>query len=197
MRRVPEFQFEWIDRSHPNRASVESFIATVFARRYGAQVRYFSDVIIGSRDEEGRWIAAVGFSALSHHSAYLENYLDQPVEYLIAASVRSGQLFRRVSRWDIVEVGNLAAIRAGAASALILHMTRYLYRRHFQWVVLTATKELSNSFSRLGYQPTVITAADPNRLEGCGKSWGTYYESHPEVVFVDIGASYAHIAAAN
>lgn len=112
MRRVPEFQFEWIDRSHPNRASVESFIATVFARRYGAQVRYFSDVIIGSRDEEGRWIAAVGFSALSHHSAYLENYLDQPVEYLIAASVRSGQLFRRVSRWDIVEVGNLAAIRA-------------------------------------------------------------------------------------
>jgi hypothetical protein len=44
MRRVPEFQFEWIDRSHPNRASVESFIATVFARRYGAQVHVMRKV---------------------------------------------------------------------------------------------------------------------------------------------------------
>jgi len=194
---VPEFQFEWIDRAHPSRESVERFISAVFARRYDAQVRYFSDVIIGSRDHEGHWIAAVGFSALAHHAAYLEHYLDQPVEHLIAASIRNSHAFRRVSRWDIVEVGNLAAIRAGAARALILHMTRYLYRRHFQWVVLTATKELSNSFARLGYRPVIIASANPMRLEGHGKSWGSYYESNPKVVFVDIGASYAHIATAN
>lgn len=187
-------KFEWIDRAHPERQSIEAFIADVFFQRYGAQVHYFSDVLIGYRSKEGGWVAAIGFSALAYHGAFLEQYLDQPVDRIISNRVTRANPARRVSRWDVVEVGNLAATKAGASRALILHMTRYLYRRHFQWVVLTATRELSNSFARLGYRPEVIAPADPTRLRDGAGSWGRYYDSKPQVMVVDIGASYAHIS---
>jgi hypothetical protein len=183
--------FVWVDAWHPGRSALEGFISRVFLEGYGARLSRFHDTLIGCADERGHWIAAVGYSALSHRAALLEQYLDRPVEQEIERVKSQSSGPRRVSRWDVVEVGNLAATRPGAARALILKMTQFFHKRHFRWVVFTATRGLTNSFARLHYQPAVLAPADPDRLEGDRQQWGSYYDHEPRVVVGDIHAAHA------
>jgi hypothetical protein len=85
-----------------------------------------------------------------------------------------------------MELGNLAATQTGAARDLIALMRRYLSAQNVRWVVLTATQELTNSFRRLGYEPEVLSQAEPSRLVHSASQWGTYYQCNPKVVFFDI-----------
>lgn len=170
---------------------MEQFISGVFRDRYQAELHSFHDVLIGCKDASGEWTAALGFSALAHRAAFLEQYLERPVEQVVETSKPSPEGSRRVTRWDIAEVGNLAALRPGASRALIVKMTEYLHRRHFRWVVFTATKSLVNSFSKLHYDPVELAVADPNRLSGDPHDWGTYYEHSPRVMVGDVHTAYA------
>lgn len=188
---VNDLHFDWIDRSHPDRASIERFISGVFRARLGAEVQHFSDVLIGSRDPEGTWHAAVGLSSITQRAAFLEQYLDHPVEQIITKLQARGALSQPVSRREIVEFGNLAATRPGAVRALILHLAPFLRARHVRWIVFTGTRSLFNSFAKFDYKPTVIVSADPSRLHGEQALWGTYYDACPKVMFGDVDAAYA------
>lgn len=184
---------EWVGRQHPERPQVESLIRTVFRERYGADVHHFYDVLIGLRDATGRWTSALGFSGLSNRQAFLEQYLDSPVDGLIQKQIDNTGRKRIIRRSDIVEVGNLAALEPGRARDLILYMTRYLYLSQFRWVVFTATQELANSFSRLRFSPVSLGLADQGRLVEQQADWGSYYATQPRVMFGDIGSAYAKL----
>ena len=99
--------FSWVDRWAPERAGLEQFISGVFRDRYQAELHSFHDVLIGCKDASGEWTAALGFSALAHRAAFLEQYLERPVEQVVETSKPSPEGSRRVTRWDIAEVGNL------------------------------------------------------------------------------------------
>lgn len=179
----------WISRDHPERESLQDFIAAAFFKTYGAHVRNFCDILVGCKDANGVWIAALGFTLAKNGRTFLEQYLDAPLENEIAAHVRVP-----VSRGHIVEVGNLASTHVGAARELIICMTRYLHQQGLSWVAFTATAGLLNSFTRLRLNPSVLTLADPGRLPDGGKSWGSYYETKPRVMFGDIRSGYAQLA---
>ena len=49
-------------------------------------------------------------------------------------------------------------------------------------MVFTATRELRNSFRRLGLNPLRLARADPARLPDGGANWGSYYEHDPLVM---------------
>lgn len=183
------FRIERVDTFHAERAGLEEFIAATFFDMYGAQVNHFCDHLLGCRDEDGRWVAALGFHFARDGAAFLEHYLNAPLEHEIAS--RTGTA---VSREQIVEVGNLAAGHAGAARTLIACMTEYLYHEGMIWVAFTATRGLLNSFTRLRLKPTVIVDADPARLPDAGKNWGSYYSTNPQVMFGDIRSGYAQLA---
>lgn len=182
-------RIERVDRHHGERAGLQDYIASTFRDTYGAEVRHFCDHLVGCRDEDGRWVAALGFTFARDGQTFLEQYLDAPLEHEIAS--RTGA---SVSRRHIVEVGNLAAGHAGAARTLIACMTEYLYHEGMVWVAFTATRGLLNSFTRLRLKPTVIVDADPARLPDAGKNWGSYYSTKPQVMFGDIRSGYAQLA---
>ncbi|WVN42677.1 thermostable hemolysin [beta proteobacterium MWH-UniP1] len=186
-----EFTPVLVDRFHPLRSGLEAYIADVYLQRYQARLSYFLDILIGFRDSRGHWVAAVGFTPLAHRGAFSEQYLDVPVERLVAAAEaqRSGSSI--VSRWDLVEVGNLAAESPGMARKIIQEMTRYLYRRRFRWVVFTATRSLKNAFKRLGFEPVALQVADPARLGPLAEQWGSYYSTDPQVMYADTDKAYA------
>lgn len=186
--RQAQFAPEWISPEHADRAGLEAFITDTFAASWNARVQHFCDMLCGCRDEDGRWLAAVGFTPLARSSAFLEHYLDRPLEQEIAA--RAGVA---VSRSDLVESGNLAALDAGAARALIGCMTRQLHAQGFRYVALTATGTLLNSFARLRIATVALAEADPHRLPDQGRNWGRYYDSRPHVVFGDIAAGHARL----
>lgn len=179
--RRPRYQIETIQRDDRRRASLEAFIAQTFLASYGSRLHHFSTTLIGCADEDGNWVAALGYTPAAAGPVFLEQYLDAPLECEIAA--RTGQ---PVDRASVVEVGNLAAIHAGAARALIVHTTHLLHGLGLRWVAFTATPSLLNSFRRLRLQPQLLAQADPARLPDGGRDWGSYYDTHPQVMFGDI-----------
>ncbi|MEM8513732.1 hypothetical protein RCH14_003068 [Massilia sp. MP_M2] len=180
---------ELVAPNHPERASLEAFIATEFARVYGATLEHFCHTLAGCRDSAGRWVAALGYTLAGEGPLFLEQYLECPVETEIGA--RTG---RPVARAGIVEVGNLASTDAGAARALIVAMTHQLHCQGLVWVTFTATRALLNSFARLRLAPSVLADADPARLGQAQGAWGSYYATHPQVMFGNIGFGHDQLA---
>jgi hypothetical protein len=158
------------------RAEVEGFIRDVYARRYGAQVPNFAPVLVSVR-AEGQLVAAAGYRAASPGPLFLERYLDAPVERLLARHVSA-----HASREDIVEVGHLAAARAGEGRRLILLLGPHLATQGFEWVVSTLTSELRHLFMRLGIAPLELGTAEPWALGDDAAHWGSYYEHRPAVL---------------
>jgi hypothetical protein len=185
----PGYDVEYVGAGDAARAGLEAFIAQAFLKSYGAELSHFCDTLLGCRDGDGQWIAALGYSLAADGPLFLEHYLDTPIEQEIGA--RAGHA---VARAQIVEVGNLAAGHPGAQRALIVSMTRLLHGHGLHWVAFTATASLLNSFTRLRLKPGVLAEADPRRLPDAGQRWGSYYNSQPQVMFGDIRYGYAQLA---
>lgn len=159
------------------RAEVEHFVRGVYARRYGARVRGFAPSLVGLRDADGSIVAAAGYRAASEAPLFLERYLGQPVEELLAAHAG-----RAVPRTAVVEVGHLAADRAGEGRRLIGLLGPHLEAQGYAWAVCTITRELRHLFMRLGVESLDLGRAEPSALGQEACDWGRYYEHHPQVM---------------
>lgn len=155
----------------PGRAEVERFVAGIYREHYGADVPGFAPLLVARRDGAGTLVAAAGYRPADGGPLFLERYLDRPVHESLGAP-RSG----------IVEVGHLAAARAGEGRKLILQLGPHLAGRGFQWVVGTLTEELRHLFLRLGIAPQALGVADPALLGAEAARWGSYYDHHPVVL---------------
>ncbi|MBE0594536.1 MAG: thermostable hemolysin, partial [Gemmatimonadales bacterium] len=145
-----------VGADHPERAVVEAFVRRIYEVRYGAEVRQFAPRLVALRDDVGEIVAAAGYRPAGTGPLFLECYLPAPVEALLGA-----ESAQQPSRKRIVEVGHLAASRAGAGERLILLLGSHLAGRGFQWVVSTLTEELRQMFVRLGVAPLALGVADP------------------------------------
>lgn len=171
-----------IDAGDPQRAEVEAFIHRVYAERFGADVHRFAPQLVVLEDDSGIQ-AAVGFRPAEAATLFLERYLPAPVEELLG-----------VPRQRIVEVGQLAAARAGEGRRLILLMGPLLVQQGFDWVVSTLTAELRQLFLRLGVAPLALGVADPDRLGADAAAWGSYYEHRPVVLAGQLDAALQALA---
>jgi Thermostable hemolysin len=160
----------------PRRHEVETFIARIYADRFGARVRHFAPVLVSLRDADGI-VAAGGYRAATHEPLFLERYLSAPVEALLAAGHGTPP-----ARERIVEVGHLAAARAGEGRRLIRRLAPHLTALGFEWVVSTLTEELRHLFVRIGVAPVALGTADPAVLGDDASHWGSYYDHHPMVL---------------
>lgn len=166
-----------IDRAHHERTVVERFIRTVYAEHYGADVRQFAPCLVALRDAEGEIVAAAGYRPAGIEPLFLERYLPAAVETLLCDA--GGQ---HPDRARIVEVGHLAASRAGEGRRLIALLGPHLALEGFQWVVSTLTEELRHLFLRMGIAPTALGVADPAVLGAEAAAWGSYYDHRPLVL---------------
>ena len=172
---------EWLPPGHPERTALEAFVAATFQRNYGARPTQFCEQLMGWRGSDGNWQGAVGYTPLADRRAFLEQYLELPLERAIGACLGHVPL-----RNSLVEAGNLAALDAGGARILIAGLTHHLQTEGYAWVGLTGTRVLLNSFARLRIPMQVLGLADPERLPDHGRSWGAYYQTQPKVAFTDI-----------
>jgi len=159
------------------RTEVERLIAAVYRERHGADVRHFAHTLVSLRDEAGKLVAAAGYRAADQAPLFLERYLGVPVETRLAAAVGVAP-----ARSCIVEVGHLAASRAGEGRRLVLLLGPHLAARGYQWVVSTLTEELRHLFLRLGIAPLALGVADPTVLGAEAAHWGSYYDHRPVVL---------------
>jgi hypothetical protein len=170
------------------RAEVECFIREVFARRYGADVRHFTPTLVSLQDR-GEIVAAAGYRSAADAPLFLERYLSAPVETLLAPAAQE-----RPARRGVVEVGHLAADRAGEGRRLIALLGAHLAAQDVQWVVGTITAELRHLFIRLGVTPLALGTAHAAALGEDAAHWGSYYEHEPVVLAGHLGLALRHMA---
>jgi hypothetical protein len=180
---VEAFEFRLHAAGGANRPVIERFIADAYRQTYSAELSHFLPLLLtlGSDDHTQ---AALGMRpgampGTTSEPMFLEHYLDQPVEQLIAARVGSP-----VTRSGIVEIGNLAATRRGASPLLFLIMAAALDAAGFRWLAFTATPQVEKLVTRLQYQPLLLSEVDPTRLGDELAQWGSYYETRPQVMCV-------------
>lgn len=163
-----------------DRIEVEQFIHDVFRRAYGANVKRFKPCLMSLRDCDNRLVAACGFRNATLEPLFLEVYLDQPIEAVIAK--RSGS---PVKRGDIVEVGNFSIAEPGMVRHLVAAIVGRLHATSRQWAVFTAVAALHNTLARMGLDPIVLCDADKNRLSPEEQAdWGSYYAQRPRIMAV-------------
>ena len=170
------------------RDEVETLIRNVYRERYAAPAPALAPVLVALWDRGGP-VAAAGYRAASRQPLYLERYLDRAIEDLLAAGAGT-----RVERSEVVEVGNLAALRAGEGRALIERLARHLVDEGYVWVVSTVTRELRALFTRLGIAPLALGAADAAALGDERRAWGRYYDHDPVVMAAHLPRSSRHLA---
>lgn len=177
------------------RRAVEDFVRERFAAHYQARVRHFMPRLFALEAADGSLHGAVGCRGAAEQGLFLERYLDEPVERVIAR--RTGA---RVEREGIVEVGNLAAHGAGTARLLIIALTRILAAEGLRWVCFTGTPALINSFRRLGIALHGLAPADPRRLgvdrDQWRAEWGSYYDAGPQVMVAEVPGADLTLATA-
>lgn len=174
--------FNLAECSQAKRAEVESFIRTTFADAYDADVQSFMPRLVGIRSKENELLAAFGVRSAEKGRLFLESYLDQPIEQVIAE--KSGTTPQRNR---IAEIGNLAAVYPGAVRWMIVALTVMLYEEGYDWVVFTGTTALRNGFNNLGLHPVEICPARVERLAPEERQrWGTYYDNKPVVMVGNI-----------
>ena len=165
-----------------DRLNIQQFISHNFYQAYQAHVDHFADLLIGCKsDEDQHWMAAFGMSNLADKKAYLEQYLNEPIESIIA--FMTGQ---KVKRNEIFELGNLASEYPGATRRLIKKMTSLIFNQGGRWVVFTANNLVLNAFHKLNLNPQIISKANPDLLPNHGINWGHYYETKPQVMFIKV-----------
>ena len=170
------------------RPHFETFVQQRFRQAHGADIRHFMPQLFGMSNAGGELCAVAGVRLASEEPLFLERYLDDSIDPLIAATAG-----RPVDRACIVEVGNLAASDNGSARLSIITLTYMLAMGGLEWVAFTGNIGLVNSFHRLGLKPVTLCAADPARLGDDRHSWGSYYESKPWVHVGNIRAGFIHL----
>ncbi len=168
--------FVLVEEGASGMRSIQDYIASCFAQKYGARVPGFMPRLFGLRDAEGEVRGAVGLRR-GDEALYLEQYLDLPIEQVIAR--RAGTACDRL---HVSEVGHLCGSFAGVVRVLIDLVTQRLVEEDARWVTFTGTPRLRNAFARLGLAPVDVGPARAEALPCADRSaWGTYYAESPRV----------------
>lgn len=173
------------EQASEQRPELESFVRTAFAARHGAQLSSFLPTLLALQDA-GQIRSVAGFRPAGQEPLFLERYLDQPIEQVLAAVMHMQRpemvLNQPIARADIVEVGNLAGINCRAACRLVLALPQLLLARGYRWIVFTGTGTVRGL---LDAYCTPLIELGPARgacVSGMADDWGRYYETDPRVM---------------
>ncbi len=171
-----------------DRADLEDYIHRVFAHGYGADIKIFLPQFLSLKASDGELMATLGMRSGGKEKLFLETYLDDPVEQRLSAVTGLN-----TQRNQIVEIGNLASTRPGAARWIFLALAAYLHGRGTEWAIYTVAPFLKNTFLKLGFRLHILAKADKARLGDDAKDWGSYYDASPEVMAVRVSQAYLSI----
>ena len=146
-------------------------------RRMRGGTRRLVSAVVGARDGVPVWrhVDVAKLHVRDFSEAFLEAYLDAPVEDLAAIA-----LGRPVARRQIVEIGNLAAVNPLAMIALWGAAANDLAALG-DVAVATLTAPLRAMFRRIGIPIAAIAPARGERLGSAASAWGRYYDQDPWV----------------
>lgn len=176
-----EVDLELVDRRHPSRAEAEDFAKKCYRLAYGAEIKTFASELIVLRSGDSGVMSCVGINMPGKENFFIGQYLDAPLEESI-----SKVLGKDIDISDVAEIGTLATGTKGLCRLTMIGLAGFLKSRGIKYIAFSGNKSVRNTLEGVGIPLHFIAEALPERLEGGAGEWGSYYESEPEVVFLDI-----------
>lgn len=168
------------------RQAAERFIAEQFKSVHQAHIHRFMPLLLSLLTPEQQIVAAFGLRPGTETPLFLEQYLAQPIEQLVAS-----QFKQPVDRLRLVEVGNLAVTQKAYGPSLMAALATLLHLCQFEWMVFTATSQVQRLMLMLGFSPIPLCVADPAKLRDDEEDWGSYYLNQPTVMVGSIKTAIA------
>jgi hypothetical protein len=174
-----------VKASDPQRAAIEQFIATGFAKAYQADVHKFMPNLLGV-SRAGEWQAVLGLRSAATGAVqtklFIEHYLPAPVEQLLASYGIAAE------RSELIEIGHLYAINRQSLLQLFVLMAYALDQLNYRYLLCAATTQVRSILSRHGIELTELGEAKAEALGEDAASWGSYYHTQPKVCLMDLAA---------
>ncbi|MGY5795747.1 thermostable hemolysin [Rheinheimera faecalis] len=174
-----------VKASDLQRASIEQFIASGFAKAYQADVHKFMPNLLGV-SRAGEWQAVLGLRCAATSAAktklFIEHYLPAPVEQLLATYGMQAE------RSQLIEIGHLYAINRQSLLQLFVLMAYALDQLNYRYLLCAATTQVRGILSRHGIELTELGEAKAEALGEEAASWGSYYDTNPKVCVMDLAA---------
>jgi len=171
----------------PQRPELEAYIQQQFEQAYDARITEFLPTL-SSMQCQGRISAVAGIRTAHGHDLFVERYLDEPVEQVLGRLTST-----RITRPDVIEIGNLSATHRGATLLFFTLQVTMLHEAGFKWAVFAAPDQVTRIAGRLDFVTLDLGPADPARLGAEAAHWGRYYDTRPAVHAVDIAATVARL----
>jgi len=168
-------RFQVADRWSPVRPDLENAIRNAYGRHFGAAVSGFMPYLASYASDLGQGV--LGYRPASDGALYLENYLELPIESMLARLVR-----RPVSRDAVVEVGQFAVDDRRVVGLLFTELVPFLREQGYEWICFTATHKIRRLLEKAGLRGLVIATAREDAVRGESDRWGSYYDNDPLVV---------------
>lgn len=166
-----------VGHGEPGREPLERFVEARFHAAFGARLAGHYPILTGVFGLDGAPRAAAGVRLAETEPLFLERYLNAPVESAVAAAFETP-----VGRDDVVEIGSLASVSAPATLELFGALAGWLSASQGRrFAVATLRPDLARLLSRAGFGLRRLGAADPGRLDGAARAWGSYYQAAPQV----------------
>ena len=178
-----------VKSSDTQRASIEQFIASGFAKAYQADVHSFMPNLLGV-SRAGEWQAVLGLRCAAKGTAksaaktklFIEQYLPAPVEQLLATHGMHAE------RSQLIEIGHLYAINRQSLLQLFVLTAYALDQLNYRYLLCAATTQVRGILSRHGIELTELGEAKAEALGEDAASWGSYYDTNPKVCVMDLAA---------
>lgn len=170
-------------------SALQAYIAAKYQEVHCARLAEFLPFLLGIRTH-GQLAGAFGIRPGSQRPLFLEQYLDLPIEQLVAQQAQCP-----VDRHSLVEIGNLVVTGRGQGPLIMLLMATCLAQAGFSWMVFTVTEQVEKMMRRLGFCPQLIAHADPGRLQNPHSHWGSYYQNNPRVMVGSLASALTTIAS--
>ncbi|WGL18427.1 thermostable hemolysin [Microbulbifer bruguierae] len=178
----PPLTFQFSGDEDAARTTVETYIARQFQQVYGARLQHFMPWLLSYG--HGQQIDGVlGLRQAAREPLFLEQYFDEPLESLLEACAGVP-----VDRADIVEIGNLVATARGGSRLLFLMLAELFAAADLTWAIFTATPEVQHLLQKLTDNQLFLCRADGSRLGAELADWGSYYNTRPAVVAINVKA---------
>ena len=162
------------------RSEVEAYIASRFSSEHGARINEFMPHLLAVYSQDGEILAATGIRSGAEETLFLESYLDQSIEGVLAKNLPSSR--KTPGREHIVEIGNLASNNISASRFLFRELFKTCRSLEYRWVVFTSCQRLCRAFKHLELSLIKLADAKEAQLSNLPGQWGTYYHDKPSVM---------------
>lgn len=175
-----------LDRSRSSeRIAVENFIRDKYRAVHEASISEFFPTLFAGYVEQEMQVA-IGLEHLKTNAAFLEQYLDEPIEMILGKLGNT-----RVARERIVEIGNLAALNMDHAKLMVAFLVFHLTQKNIEWAVCTGTAAVRYVLQQMGLHFHVLDKANPELLGEAKRQWGSYYQQKPYVLAIHVAEALA------